>query len=106
MKKAVKTYIWILLLPILFIPYSFLNSKVLVEVFGCGCRQGFNANTFTGIFVIIISFLTLILVTISYIKEYGLKTRKSVLMYIVGLLVTSVAIGFFAIQFIFYHLWD
>ena len=56
---------WYLLLPltvfpVLFIPYSYLNSRVLVKKFGCGCpkiddagniiENSFNANDFTLIF--------------------------------------------------------
>ena len=55
----------LLLFAVLFIPYSWLNSAVIVDVFGCGCPQvneageivhpTFNANDFTLLFWLFIS---------------------------------------------------
>ena len=68
MKKIIKAFSPLLLYLVLFFPYSILNSKVLVNVFGCGCPtvdktgkvivNSFNANDFSSRFwsvIIIIS---------------------------------------------------
>ena len=105
-KKIVKTYLWVLALPILFLPYQFLNSEVLVDKFGCGCVDGFNANTFTALFVIFVNIITVALYTIFYIKEFGLKSRKRIVIFIVGLLIILLIIGFMGSLFIYSQMWD
>lgn len=39
----------------LYIPYSFINSTLIVGWLGCGCNTGFNANDFTRLFWIVAS---------------------------------------------------
>ena len=58
----------LLLFAILIIPYSYLNSELLVDVFGCGCpkidsagnviENSFNANTFTAYFWMAVAVLS------------------------------------------------
>ena len=60
MKKTLILLAPLLIFAILVIPYSILNSEVIVERFGCGCPQvdeygnvyepRFNANDFTACF--------------------------------------------------------
>lgn len=71
MKKFFKLYGQILLFPLLFIPYSYLNSAVIVKWLGCGCPQideygnviisSFNANDFTRLFWAVIALIVLII---------------------------------------------
>lgn len=106
MKKFVKTFIWVLLLPLLFLPYSILNSEVLVEKFGCGCKEGFNANDFTAYFVLFVSLVTLTLITVFFAKEYGFRPKKRILLFIIGIILSALLIGFFAKNFIGYQMWN
>ncbi len=58
------------LFPLLFYPYSLVNSKVIVDVFGCGCpvidsdgnvtQNLFNANDFTACFWFVIAVATIL----------------------------------------------
>lgn len=58
------------LFPLLFYPYSLVNSKVIVDVFGCGCpvidsdgnvtQSLFNANDFTACFWFVIAVATIL----------------------------------------------
>ena len=58
--KLFKLYWQVLLFPVLYIPYSFINHKVIVKWLGCGCPsvdeygntiyKSFNANDFTRLF--------------------------------------------------------
>jgi len=71
MKKIVKTYWQLLIMPVLFLPYQYLNSKVIVEWLGCGCplvdEQGneivnnFNANDFTMLFWSVVALIVIII---------------------------------------------
>ncbi len=72
MKKIISvfgSFTPLLLYPILFIPYSFINSKVIVNILGCGCEEGFNANHFTRIFWGVVAVAAIVL--------SALITRKS-----------------------------
>lgn len=61
----------IILFPLLFIPYMWLNGAVIVEIFGCGCPQiapdgtevirNFNANDFTFLFWCAVGAIVLII---------------------------------------------
>lgn len=65
MKKVFKLFCPLAIFPLLYIPYHFLNTKVIVEWLGCGCPQFdeygneitrvFNANDFTMCFWICIA---------------------------------------------------
>ena len=88
--KFLKTYIWLLIIPLAYLPYRILNAKVLVEKYGCGCprvttgengelieiQNSFNANTITANVGGILALVSLALIMIFYIicfKPKGLK---------------------------------
>ena len=51
MKKFIKPFWPLLLMPVLYIPYRLFNEFVLVDWLGCGCSDNaFNANDFTLLF--------------------------------------------------------
>ena len=81
-RSAAKT-VSLLLLPlllfaVLIVPYSHLNSQVIVEIFGCGCPKidtnseiiypDFNANDFTALFWLFISLCVTVISVIASIK--------------------------------------
>ena len=105
-KKILKTYGWILILPILYYPYRYLNSRVLVEVFGCGCVEGFNANGFTRIVLSGVILLTLTLFTVFYIKNFGLKTAKSRIVFVLSFIGMAAAVIFLSQRFYYYQMWE
>ena len=89
-KKFIKTYIWLLIIPLAYLPYRILNEQVLVKKYGCGCPQvtmgengehielknAFNANTITASIGGILALISLALIMIFYIicfKPKGLK---------------------------------
>lgn len=69
MRQVVTLFWQILIYPVLYFPYQWLNTTVLVKKFGCGCPvvstegeqilRSFNANTitnyvWTGIFILVL----------------------------------------------------
>ena len=50
LKKTVFLTIPVIVYIALYIPYSVINSRLIVDWFGCGCNPGFNANDFTRLF--------------------------------------------------------
>ncbi len=65
----------LLLFPLLFIPYMWLNRAVIVEWLGCGCVDGFNANHFTALFwgVIVVLVTTLCCLSARHIRRRSLR---------------------------------
>ena len=75
MKRTVKNivpFLPLLLFPLLVVPYSLLNTNVLVDRFGCGCPKidpftgemiasCFNANDFTALFWSVITVIATVL---------------------------------------------
>lgn len=92
----------VLVFPVLFIPYAFLNSKVLVEWLGCGCpiidasgemiHDYFSANDFTGIFWFVIAVGVTVLswfLSKKIIEKKWVKALYIAGMFMVSLLVMS-----------------
>jgi len=110
MKKHIKTYWQIIIFPALYIPYSFINTKVIVKWLGCGCPKidehgnmianSFNANDFTLIFWNIIA---LIVIAISLFNMRNFTKWHYKLIYI--LLITAVSF-FIAISFYYSMQWN
>ena len=61
LKKLVFLAIPIVVYIVLYVPYSAINSKFIVDWLGCGCNPGFNANDFTRLFWFVASFVTSLL---------------------------------------------
>ena len=109
MKKFFQRYWQLIILPALYIPYKYLNKKVIVEWLGCGCpreeAQGiineryFNANDFTLIFWSVIS---LVVIIISLFNMRQLSKWYYKLIYIVFIAVGSI---FVALQFYYSMQW-
>ena len=111
MKQAfnLKTII-ILLLPlllfaILVVPYSYLNSEYLVDIFGCGCpkideygnmiENTFNANDVTAIFWFSV---TVVVTVISGFLSVRLPKLWMRIVYTAMMFVISLAIAYSLIQ--------
>ena len=97
MKKALKAFCPLLLYPILFIPYSFFNSKFLVDWLGCGCEEGFNANRFTLLFWGIIAVLTTVLSAL-FARRCEKIAERIVYPIIVGVISLAVSYFFFRLM--------
>ena len=103
MKKYIKIYWQLIIFPALYIPYSFINTKVIVEWLGCGCPKidehgsmiinSFNANDFTLIFWNVI---VLIVISISLFNMRNLSKWYYKLIYI---LLIAAGSFFIAIKF-------
>lgn len=105
LKKHIKVYIWFFLFILLFLPYRALNSLVLLNIFG-NDSTAFNANDVTVIISILIALLSVLLFVYNFIKEFGLKTKKKVLIFFVSLLVLSVMTFFLREALLKGNLWD
>lgn len=102
----------LLLFPVLCAPYSEINSKYIVEWFGCGCpkldefgnyiENDFNANDFTAIFWL---FITVIVTVISVFLSRRIPKNKIWLrlLYIVGMLAVSLLV---ARKFYYSMMWN
>ena len=101
MKKIIKTCWQLLIMPVMFLPYHILNTKLLVDWLGCGCpkldEQGneiissFNANDFTLIFWIVAAVVVII---ISLFNMRNLAKWYSKLAYILLIAGGSVFLAF------------
>ena len=101
MKKILKTYWQLLVMPALFFPYQFLNSNVLVDWLGCGCprldEQGnefvnsFNANDVTRIFWLTAA---VAVIAISLYNMRNFEKRSSKLIYILLIAAGSILLAF------------
>ena len=102
-KKIVRLFWQLLLFPLLYIPYDFLNTTVIVKWLGCGCprldEQGneivnrFNANDFTRLFW---AGIALIVLVISIFQCRKIERWPSRFLYLAAILLLSV---FFAWNF-------
>jgi hypothetical protein len=102
MQKTIQLFWPLLLLPLLFIPYSILNAEVIVNWLGCGCprineagnviENSFNANDFTALFWCGVSVL---IVALSAVQSKKLEKRRFKLLY----LFTVIVICFFVSSF-------
>ena len=101
----VKKLIWLispfLLFFILVIPYGYINSRLIVKLFGCGCpkiddagnviENYFNANTFTAYFW---TFIAISVCTLSvYLAFRFIKNKYMRLAYIIAVLVLSLLLS-------------
>ena len=84
-KELILTFCWLLIMPALYLPYKAFNERVLVGRYGCGCVEGFNTNTITRYVALALAVLTVLLVAVFYIVEFGLKTRKARLGFVAAL---------------------
>ena len=83
--KLFKLYWQVLLFPVLYIPYSFINHKVIVKWLGCGCPSidengnavfsKFNANDFTFLFWSLIA-LAVIIISAFNMRKIGKLNYK------------------------------
>ena len=107
MKKTLILLAPLLIFAILVIPYSILNSEVIVERFGCGCPQvdeygnvyepRFNANDFTACFW---GAVTLIVTAVSAFLSLKIIKSKAWLriLYVIGIFSTSLYISYLLCQ--------
>ena len=109
MKKLFQRYWQLLILPALYMPYKYLNERVIVEWLGCGCpklgpqgemiESGFNANDFTLIFWGAVA-LAVIIISLFNVKQLTKWYHK--LLYMVLISAGSL---FVALQFYYSMQW-
>ena len=105
-KNGIRLISPILVFPILYIPYAFLNSAVIVDWLGCGCpkidasgemiHDYFSANDFTRIFWFIIAVGVTVLAWVLSKKVIGKKWVRVV--YIAGMFVASLVVMGWIVQ--------
>ena len=107
-KNTIKTIAMLLapllLFAILFIPYGWLNSAVIVKVFGCGCPQinevgemiypKFNANDFTLLFWLVVSVCITVISVFLSIKKIPSNKKWLRIIYVVSMFAVSVIISY------------
>ena len=119
-KKFIKTYIWLLLIPTAYIPYRILNEQVLVKKYGCGCPQvtlgengeyitlnnAFNANTITANVGSILALVSLALIMIFYIICFKPKGLKGWALFALSTAVCALILFALASFFYYSQQWD
>lgn len=110
MKKVMKSFWQLLIFPILYIPYSLLNTKVIVKWLGCGCptidesgqtiRNAFNANTFTLIFW---SIIAVIAIAVSWFQMRSFARWRYKVIYMLCMIAVSI---FLALLFYYSMHWN
>ena len=101
--KALRLLSPCLVFPLLFLPYSLLNSEVIVKIFGCGCPtlstdgvavySKFNANHFTACFWFAVAVGAVLLAFFQSKKVMATRIPLRVL-YVTGIAVMSLAFAF------------
>ncbi len=83
-KKALSLFGPLLLFPVLYLPYSLLNTRVIVNWLGCGCSENaFNANGFTLVFWLCVAAVVL---GFSLFQARRMETRGIRLLYLLFML--------------------
>lgn len=83
-KKNFSLFWPLLLFPVLYLPYSLLNTKVIVNWLGCGCSENiFNANAFTLVFWICVAAAVL---GLSLRRARRMETRGTRVLYLLFML--------------------
>ena len=105
-RNVIKLISPVLVFPVLFIPYSLLNSKVIVEWLGCGCpkidasgemiRDYFSANDFTAIFWYVTAIGVTILAGVLSKEVFQKKWAGTV--YVGGMFVVSLVAAYRMMQ--------
>ena len=108
--KKTKYFLHLLIPIVLYFPYIFVNSKILVDVFGCGCLKyreppnnvnmlgnQFNANDFTALFWWLIAF---VLIVISIIISFKIRDNKR--KYLICSILLSLFLSFLCLFFYVY----
>ena len=108
-KKVVRLFWQLLLFPLLYIPYNFLNATVIVKWLGCGCPRldehgheivnRFNANDFTRLFW---TGIALVVLVISVFQCRKIEKWPSRFLYLAAILLLSV---FLAWNFVRWMQW-
>ncbi len=77
----------LLLFPVLYLPYSLLNTLVIVKWLGCGCSENaFNANAFTLLFW---GCIAAAVFALSLFRARRMETRWTRLSYLLFMLTAS-----------------
>ena len=93
------------LFAILLLPYSWLNSAVIVDVFGCGCTEidesgklitysKINANDVTVLFWMFVAICATVLAIFISIKKIPREKNWLRVVYVVGIFVISLFIAY------------
>ena len=119
-KKFIKTYIWLLIIPLAYLPYRILNEQVLVKKYGCGCPQvtvgesgeliemqnSFNANTITVNVGGILALISLALIMVFYIICFKPKGLKGWALFALSTAVCALMLFALASFFYYSQQWD
>ena len=85
MRKVVKLFWQLAILPILYIPYRILNETVLINILGCSCstdgigREVIDANDFTKLFFSIVV-IAIIVISVYKVKSISKLSFKVIYM--------------------------
>ena len=103
----------LLLFALLFAPYSWLNSAVIVEAFGCGCPQTtdtgemihpkFNANDFTLLFWLLVSACVTAMAVFLSAKKISDDKKWLRVVYVAGMLIASIFISYNFLQLMMWN---
>ena len=103
----------LLLFALLFVPYSWLNSAVIVEVFGCGCPQtndlgemihpAVSANDFTLLFWLFISACIAAISGFLSIKKIPGDRKWLRVAYVTGMLAASIFMSYLFLQLMMWN---
>lgn len=86
MEKWLKVYYSVLVYPVLYFPYKFINYILIVKLFGCPCgKPDFNANNITNIFWILVGITTILIFVLNFLKNIQLKSKKNIILFIVSI---------------------
>ena len=119
-KKFIKTHIWLLIIPLAYLPYRILNEQVLVEKYGCGCprvmtsengelieiQNSFNANTITANVGGILALISLALIMVFYIICFKPKGLKGWALFALSTAVCALILFALASFFYYSQQWD
>ncbi|HHU24514.1 MAG: hypothetical protein PHG08_06185 [Bacilli bacterium] len=105
LKKYIKVYIWFFSFILLYLPYRAMNYFAILKIFGNNPHT-FNANDVTIATSILVALLSVLFFVLSYIKEFGLKTKKEIIIFSISLLVLIISTYCLREFFILGNMWD
>lgn len=92
LKNILILFVPLLMFPVLFVPYDWVNQAYIVKQFGCGCQPSFNANDFTALFWLFIS-LGVTAISVFLSKKMPKEQIWLRIIYVAGMLVVSLLIA-------------
>ncbi len=85
--RKLKLLLPIILIPILILPYYFLDTKYFVNIFGCGCNEGFNANDLRKVIFLLFAIFA---ITISVVMSIKFTNKLISVIYIISVIILNI----------------